>query len=197
MTTFSERLAAAKAQPRPIKDVRVLLDTGLSQQRDELLEQLADAEVLDAEDMRLGSTNDEHAAPIRAALDEIAQRAASIVETVRFTRIPGDDWADIVSRNPARVDVPLDRHYGYNYDAVCNAAAVFRGDNDEAYTHIVDGDELVPVEKSQWFDLIATVAGSDATELRDAIWSLNEYDPAKALDLLVKSSGAATRSDSE
>ena len=197
MTTFSQRLAAAKAAPRPYRDVRVLLDTGLAERRDELLEQLDAAEERDASDQRLAAPSDEHSAPIRAELDEIAQAAASAVETIRITRIPGDDWAEIVSRNPSRLDVPIDTHYGYNYDAVCNAAAVFRGADGAAFAHRVEGDELVPIEPAEWFDLISVVSGSEATELRDAVWSLNEYEPAQRLDLLVKSSGAATRSDSK
>ncbi|MGZ0069264.1 hypothetical protein [Microbacterium arborescens] len=197
MTTFSQRLAAAKAAPRPHRDVHVLLDTGLAERRDALLEQLADAEERDASNMRLAAKNDEHSAPIRAELDEIAQAAASAVETIRITRIPGDQWAEIVSRHPARIDVPLDTHYGYNYDAVCNAAAVYRDEDDTAYVHRFEGDELIPLERGEWFDLISVVSGNEATELRDAVWSLNEYEPSKAIDLLVKSFGVATRSENE
>lgn len=197
MTTFSERLAAAKAAPRPFKDVRVILDADLAKRRDALLAQLEAAEARDAEDLRLAAPSDEHSAPIRAQLDDVAREALDAVLTVRITRIPGDDWAEIVSRNPARLDVPIDKHYGYNYDAVCNAAAVFRDDDGTAYAHSVDGDDLVPLERAEWFDLISVISGGEATELRDAIWSLNEYEPAQRLDLLVKSSGVATRSETK
>lgn len=197
MTTFSERLAAAKAAPRPFKDVKVLLDAGLAERRDVLLAQLEAAEVRDAEDLRLAAPSDERSAPIRAQLDDVSREALAAVLTVRITRIPGDDWAEIVSRNPARLDVPIDKHYGYNYDAVCNDAAVFRDDDGTAFAHLVEGEDLVPLERSEWFDLISVISGSEATELRDAIWSLNEYEPSKALDLLVKSFGVATRSENE
>ncbi|MDD7930068.1 hypothetical protein [Microbacterium thalli] len=205
MTTPHERLAAAKAAPRPHKDVTVCLDTDIAARRDELIQQLEQAEQQDAADQRLSGPNDERAAAVRAQVDAIDAEATSSLVTVRVTRLPGDAWAETISHHPSRPDVPLDLHYGYNLDAVCDAVAKYRhrlddrsiDPNSAVYAHFVDGEDTTPIEPGEWDDLVSVLAGSEVTLLRDAIWTLNDYEPSARLDLLVKSSGVATRSDSK
>lgn len=196
---FKDRLATAKARPRPHKDVPVCLDDELAAKRDELLDALTEAEQADAQDARLAAKKDEHVAPIREALDALAEAAQDALVTVRFTRLPGDAWAGLTSRNPVRIDVPIDRHYGYNYDAVCLAAAMWRTEDDPetAYAHRVEGDEVFPLEPAEVADLFELVSGHEVSEMRDAIWSLNEYDPQQRITALVKGYGAAARSETK
>jgi len=99
----------------------------------------------------------------------------------------GRAWAELTSKHPVRVDVPIDRRYGYNYDAACEAAAVVTGVR-------VDGDTLEPLSEEEWHDLFDVLSGNEVGLIRDAVWSLNEFDPQQRLDALVKSSGAASRS---
>lgn len=188
MSTFEERLAAAKAAPRKYKDVPVCIDEELAQEREKLLEALKEAQKQDKNDERLGAPNDAFSAPIRERLDALAEAAQNALVILRFRRMDGDKWAEITSKHPARVEVPIDMHYGYNYDAACGAAAVYSGVR-------LEGDEEIPMTPVQWADLFTVIAGSDATQVRDAIWALNEFEPGKRLDALVKGYGAAQRSE--
>jgi hypothetical protein len=87
--------------------------------------------------------------------------------------------------------------YGYNFAAVCEAAAKFRDPKTGAvYAHVLIDGVPTELDSEQWDDLFSILAGSDVTKIQDAIWTLNEYDPAYRLQALVKASGAATRSDS-
>ena len=195
MSRISSRLAAAKAAPRPYKDVTVCLDDELAAKREQLLDALEQAENLDAQDQRLSGPNDTHSGPIRAALDELAIAARDAMITLRFTRIPGNEWASLTMHHPVRVDVAIDRRYGYNLDGVYIAAAEYRSGDGTAYTHVVDDDGVHELDPGEVEQIIRLAPGSSAEEIRDEIWVLNEYEPAQRLDELVKGFGAARSSE--
>lgn len=184
-----DKMLASAEEKRPTKDVQVCLDGDLASERDELLAALTRAEKLDKDDARLGVT-DEHAGPIRERLDALTEAAASALATLRFTRLGGTRWAELTSRHPVRVDVAIDRHYGYNYDAVCWDAAVASG-------VILDGDAEKEMTVEQWGKMLDVLSGSDVQHIRDAIWALNEFEPAQRLNALVKGFGAASRSETK
>lgn len=193
MTSFNERLAAAKARPRPHRDVKVYLDADLGRQQYELNRQLEAAKKADEADQRLGSPNvrtDE----VLARIADIADAARDAIVMLRFRRMDGHAWADLTSKHPARTDVPIDMRYGYNYDAVSGAAAVTSG----RLIELENGEEIeVELEPTAWLDLFTELAGADVERIRDAIWTLNEYEPAQHLDALVKGFGATTRSETK
>lgn len=192
MPTFAEKLAAARAA-RPHKDVQVVLDGAISAEQERLE---ADLETVDHGDVRLGvkSKSEE----IQERLDEIAAESADSLETIRVVRLPGRDWSNLTSKCPVRPDVPIDRHYGYNYDAACEAAVRYRDPKtNEVFAFRLEDGEPVEVTDDEWAELFAVLSGSDISKIRDAVWSLNEYDPAQRLDALVKGSGAAMRSDAK
>lgn len=198
MSDFSEQLAAARAA-RPYRDVPVVLDGALSRELDSLQAQLeVEREAGDA-DERLG---------VESRIEELESRVKAVVDaaresivTLRFYRLPGRDWAAITSKWPARPDVPIDRHYGYDYDSVCEEAATKSG------ARLVDGEtvplivEPIDIDDpgkpvvNEWRDLFDVLSGRDIQQIRDAQWALNEYEPQRRLDELVKGFGAATRSD--
>lgn len=180
MTTFGEKLAAAR-EARPTKDVQVVLDGELAVERERLMVAFEGA----SDDQRLAAKSEKE--EIQDALDALTEAASEALVTLRFTRMPGRDWAELTSKHPVRIDVPIDRRYGYNYDAACEAAAVVTG-------VIVDGDETHEVAAEEWRDLFDVLSGNEVGLIRDAVWSLNEFDPQQRLDALVKSSGAASRS---
>ena len=190
MTTFGERLAAAR-EARPTKDVTIILDEEINKERALLLAELEAAD----DEQRLGAKN--AADEIRERLDALQQAAEEAGETLRFTRIPGRDWAALTSRNPVRIDSPIDRHYGYNIDAVTEAAARFRDKNGRAYGHRIENGEPVDISAEEWDDIYELQSGTEVTDIRDAIWALNEYEPQQRIQALVKASGAATRSVSK
>lgn len=187
MKTLDALLTEAEAQPAPHKDVTVCLDAGIAKERERLLDALSDAEKQDADDMRLAAANDAHTAPILERLQALEESVKDAMRTFRFRRMPGEVWADLTSRNPARIDVPLDLNFGYNYDAVCKAAAIRSG-------VIVDGDDEAQVPAPMWERLFAVLSGHEVEQIRDAVWTLNEYEPAQRIEALVKGFGAATRS---
>jgi hypothetical protein len=187
---FKEQLAAARAA-RPFKDVVVVLDGAVSAERERLEKELETA----AADTRLASLSP--ADEIQKQLDELEERSADSLLTIRLTRLPGRDWSNLTSKCPVRPDVPIDRHYGYNYDAACEAAARYRDTSNVAYGARLEDGEPVDISDDEWGDLFDVLSGSDIGKIRDAVWSLNEYEPEQRLNALVKGSGAASRSVSK
>lgn len=187
MKNFDDLLESA-AQNRPTRDVKVCLDGEIVRERDELVEALEAAKKKDAGDARLAGANDQHAAPIQERLDALAEAAQASLVVLRFTRLGGAKWAELTSRHPVRVGVQIDMHYGYNYDAVCGAAAVESGVR-------VEGDEEIPMTPEQWAKLLEVLSGNEVQLIRDAVWGLNEFEPAQRLGELVKGFGAAERSE--
>lgn len=185
MKSFDDVLAAAKAAPRPFQDVTVSLDDDVAKRRAELHDQLSAARA--NPDARLASKS----APeiIQEQLEELMELTADQLVTLRFTRLPGNVWADIAARCPARIDAPVDRHFGYNMQAAALIAAPLSGVR-------MDGDTEVPlrVEKAtagtpainQWADLFATIAGTEATQIESAIFDLNVYEPQQRVAQLKK-----------
>src|SRR5690554_1871793 len=130
MSSFAEKLAAAK-ESRPSKDVQVVLDAELSAERARIE---AEIEVASQKtDGRLSAKSPVDA--LRETLETLNEKAEESLITLRFTRLPGRAWSELTSKHPVRVEVPIDRRYGYNFDAVCEAAAVVSGAR-------VEGDEI-------------------------------------------------------
>lgn len=189
--TFKEQLAAARAA-RPFKDVVVVLDGAVSAERERLENELAG---VDTSDVRMGVVSP--AEEIQARLDELANASADSLLTVRLTRLPGRDWSVLTSKCQVRPDVAIDRHYGYNYDAACEAAARYRDPSGVSYGHRLEDGEPVEIADDEWGDLFDVLSGSDIGKIRDAVWELNEFEPEQRLNALVKGSGAAARSVSK
>jgi hypothetical protein len=188
--TFAEQLAAARAA-RPYRDVTVVLDGELTQELEELRAKLGSAST----DSRLGVKSE--AEVIQDSIDALAASASDAV-TIRITRLPGRDWSVLTSKCPVRPDVPIDTHYGYNYDAVCEAAARYRSPSSgSTYAHRIEDGEPVEIADDEWSDLFDVLPGSEIAKIRDAVWELNEYEPQERLNALVKGSGAASRSVSK
>jgi hypothetical protein len=201
MSSLDEKIARAKARPRNYKDVPVCLDGDIAEQREALLDELADAEAEDAADQRL-STPQIRSEAVRERLDALADAAQESIETLRFVQLPGSEWTAITQLFPPRIEAPIDMHYGYNVVAACGAAAAHRSEDGTGYAFRVvggegDSAELEPLEPSQIADLLTVLAGSEVSEIKDAIWALNEYEPGKRIDQLVKGFGAAARSDTK
>jgi len=122
-----------------------------------------------------------------AALDAaIAKRTAEpVTETVevlvgdevwflRFEEMYSGTWADICASSPIRVDAPLDRNYGYNFTVATEKAAPLSG------VRLVDG-VVETLTSEQWSKLFAVLSGHDRSSVQDAVFKLNEFDPAQRL----------------
>lgn len=188
MSKFKERLAAAKAAPKPFRDVTITLDADIAEKRAVLKEELEAARAEAANDQRLTAVNPREA-EIQGKLDELYELTEDSLITLRFTRLPGDQWAEVTARCPVRLDAPIDSVYGYDMHKAARLAAPLCG-------VLVEGDELVPlrVEKAtgehegidEWRDLFATIAGVEYIAIIDALYDLNVYEPSNRVDQLKK-----------
>lgn len=188
MSGFSERLAAAKAAPRPTKDVQVLLDDDLAAKREALQNEIDAVRAESENDPRLTGVNPTEG-KLQKKLDALLKASDEALVTLRFTRLPGDKWADITARCPVRVDAPIDRQYGYNMQAASMIAAPLCGVR-------VEGDVEVPLTVTkateetpavnEWADLFTTITGHEFIRIMDAIYEMNEYAPAERINSLKK-----------
>lgn len=183
---FDDMLAAAEAAPTPYRDVRVCVNPTVARERAALLQAVEVAKRDDGRaeetDARLGGT------PVKsttrtdaavAALEAFDGQVLTSLVTLRFTRMDGDKWALLTSAHPMRVDVVLDRRYGYNFDAVSDFAARQTGVR-------LDDDGAHELTNDQWTRLLKILPGHDVERIRDAVWTLNEYEPSQHIEALVK-----------
>ena len=184
MSTFAEVLAAAKAAPRPFRTVQVLLDTDLSEKRAALEIELEAAKAADANDQRMSAPAT--ANEVQERLDALTDEAKGSIITLKFTRLPGNQWAELTARCPVRIEAPIDLQYGYNMHKACTLAAPINGvllDDDDAESKLSD---------EEWDDLFSTISGVDFGQIIDAIYAVNAYDPAVRLNALKKALATRT-----
>lgn len=183
---FDELLTAAESAPTPSRTVRVCVNPSVAEKRAALLKALEEAKAADAkvssDDQRLAAptvTSTERTDAAAAALDAFDDEVQKSLVTLKFTRLDGQTWALLTSAFPMRVNVALDRHYGYDYDAVTEAATRKSGVRlDDAGEH--------PLSEEQWTRLFKVLSGHDVSVIRDAVWTLNEYEPSQHIEALVK-----------
>ena len=181
MPTIGELLKAKKSAPVPFEDVDVLWDTNISDEIDRLEGEIESREA----DQRL--TSDNGVSELRDQIKALRE-SADIVLTFRFRRMDGYEYAALCAKYPPRLDVSADLGAGgYNIDEVARAAAKASG------VRVLDGKEE-PVAADEWDDLFNALSGHDVKQIRDTIWSLNEYGPAQQLALAKKALSASTRS---
>lgn len=188
---FDELLSAAEAAPVPTRTVRVCVNPAVAVKRDALLKALDAARDADARasqgEVRLAAppqVTTERTDAATADLESFDAEVLKSLVTLKFTRLDGQRWALLTSANPMRIDVALDRSYGYNYDAVTEAATRISGVR-------VDDEGEHELTAEQWGRLQRVLSGHDVQVIRDAVWTLNEYEPAQHVEALVKGFGAA------
>lgn len=108
--------------------------------------------------------------------------------TFRFTKMDGTEWASACDRAPLRPGVLLDMRYGYNLRALAPIVAQASGGR-------VDGDAVVPLTPDQW-RAVFKGSGSTVARIGDAIFTLNEYGPADAVDEAKKALAAVASTKS-
>ena len=86
-----------------------------------------------------------------------------------------------------------------NIDAVVHAAAKYEDPQNPGvrYAFRLDDGAPVPLTNQQVDDLWVALSGHEVSEIRDAIFALNDYLPQVRLEALVKGFGAATRSETK
>ena len=114
-----------------------------------------------------------------------------LVEFV-FLRVDGKLWAGQCAKFPPRVDVPIDRNYGYNFHQVVISVSPESG-------RLVSDDGLVPLSDEQWRGVFAdgVLSGHDFQRVADAIWHVNEWGPQQKVAALSKASARASKQNSD
>lgn len=188
MSTFAEKLAA-KAAARPTIDVPILLAAELVAEKARL-EAIIEA---GDSDPRLGAVS--QAVEAQAALDELEANAGDSLITLRFTQLPGEEWASITSKLPPRPGVPIDESIGYNYDKATIHAAKFTNVAGKAFGVRLEGETEVAISEDEWVALFDALSGYEVTQIRNAVWGLNEYLPKQQVAAMGKLFGATARSE--
>jgi len=199
MSSASEKIAAAKAAPRPTTDVTVSLVRDLAEQREALTVELAEA-TKDNDDRLSAPTA---ASVVQEKIDAIMAAEADSLITLRFTQLPGDAWTALTRLCPPDPNSLLDMHYRYNLNEVCKLAARFIDADGRSYGHVVDGDDLAVLTvhratktnldpTDEWRDVFAATSGPEFSAIVDALYGLNVYGPSERLAELKKRSASLT-----
>jgi len=100
--------------------------------------------------------------------------------TFEFTKIDGDRWAELAAKYPPRPGNPTDlRIGGYNIDQVVKEAAKINGQRVDVEPH----ENPTP---EQWDAIFEALSGHGVKDIRDVVWTLNEYGPAQQLEAAKK-----------
>lgn len=111
------------------------------------------------------------------------------LRTFRFTEMDGLKWADLCDRAPARPGVLLDMRYGYNMRELTVLAAPQSG-------VLVNGEKSETLSVEQWAKLFKGLPGSAVQRVGDALFNLNEWLPAQAVDAAKKAFAAESAKNS-
>lgn len=192
MASFAEKLAASEKVERPSKDVTVALRAEvaekraeLAERREELQQRFAEAQADALRDQRLTQSAPElpgfaeEFVALAEAERELDREEADCLITLRFWEMPGEEWAELTVKHPARPGVLVDMPYGYNMHAAAKEAAEVNG-------KIVDGDKLMDVSEEEWARLWKQLPGRSFGAVADAIYFLNEYEPEQRVERLKK-----------
>lgn len=93
---------------------------------------------------------------------------------LRFAQMDGLEWADLCDRCPPRLDVDIDKGYGYNVRAAVYLAAPISG-------RIQSGEDWVELSADRWKKLIRALPGAQLRSVGDAVFQLNQWGPAMAV----------------
>ena len=171
MSTFAEKKAKAKAAKPKFKDVVVSLDAGLSDERDELLRQIAAAK--DTKDKRLTQKVD--TAALEARIAEIEAQERDSLTTVRLYRLDPLEWMELQSAN------------GFDLTKTCSASL-------PEHARVLDGETELVQTADEWAELFTLTSAPDLTNVLNAVYELNVNEPAERLARVKNSSEAATAS---
>jgi len=125
----------------------------------------------------------------RKKSDPVAVMVNEALYELVFYRADGDVWADCVARHPARPGAIVDLRYGYNFNAVVLEIAPKTG-------RLIEDDAEVELPAEAWADLIPALSGAEIGSVTDAIWALNEWDPAQEIERAKKALKAGSRKKS-
>lgn len=177
---MSKLSAAVKSASRRTKDVRVVLNGELAQEREQLLRAVAEASQAAKRDQRLSKRVDESA---KVALDEWDEQHKDDVLTIRVVQATQAEWRLVQRKNPIpKSDTSrdmFDARYGFAVVPVTIELI-------EKHALIVDGDETEKPDKSEWKEFFEAVAPGDVYQLSLAVLELHNESSEQTFGDLVK-----------
>ena len=172
---FNEKLAAAKEKGRPSRVVTVCLDADISARLAVLEDERDDALHAERQDGRLAKKS--RATELNKQIEAVRAEFADALVDLKFTRLIGSAWLELIAHNPPRPDNVADNGvFGYNFHAVTREAAEVSG-------VVVEGDEDRELSESEWDDLFGIISGGDHQRVADVIYALNEAESLRAVEL--------------
>lgn len=208
--SIATRIKRARAAKPDYRDVDVVIDRDVADKIDDLQEQIATHETAisaiaeEAARLKPDLRNDDPRtrqwdADRKQHEDEIdrleAERSAlqaGTLLTLRFEKMPGEEWAAIAAKHPARLDSTIDRLSGYNYHATAREAAPASG-------YALGKDEKrEDLKPEDWAGLFDIMSGREMENLASSLWELNDFGPRKRVDAARKAftGGSGSRSSS-
>jgi hypothetical protein len=111
--------------------------------------------------------------------------------TLRFRKAASQAWVEAVDRSPARTplsEYPYDNLYGYNLRSVTRLVApscgvlLVDGEEVSLRVDVFDPDNPDAELVDEWAELFEAISGRAESKIGDAIYALNEYESAAALN---------------
>jgi len=164
--SVQDRIEKMKAAPVPFYDVDVYLGVDVSDQVEALQSQIEERRKVAGQRQSRKAVVDD----IEQQIADLEARNADALVTLRFTKLPGDKYADLTGHHNPRLDSPLDLNAHYNVDEVVKAAAKLSGAE-------VDGETVTPLMPQQIDELWPMLSGAEVASIRDVILMLNDYGP--------------------
>lgn len=177
--SFQDRLAAAKAAPKPSEVVEVVMNSDLDSRIEKLEARLGEVKADAEADPRLSAADPTLA--IQAEIDELLDSAP--LERVRVYKMDSDAWGELVSLHPPRKNVAADVSFGFNTFAIAKPAA-------KRCAFVLDGDEddnEISLTAEEWDDFFK-VTPRLPSQIANAVFVLNVWEPAQAVERAKKAS---------
>jgi hypothetical protein len=96
--------------------------------------------------------------------------------TLRFTRMNPVEYTEETLRHPPRLEIGVDREFGYNLTSLSLAIAP------RCAVRIESGDVETPLSESEWGDLFAAADAGAIQAIQNTVFQLNEFASARAAD---------------
>lgn len=160
MTSFKDKVAAAKKVDRKFVVTTVALEDGIAEKRDALMAEIVEA----ANDPRLASDPGAKAKKQLAELE--AREVDSLVEVKQYRSDP-QVWANLSALNAG------------NVSAVCKATVMVDA-------RIIDGETELTQTPDEWEEFFGLLSPADYQALVAAAYVLNDRDPAQRVERLKK-----------
>jgi hypothetical protein len=196
--SISDRIKAGRGKTPEFRDVDVILDGHVSAQITKLEDEIEvyDQKVAALEEEKQRLHPQLPTRPVREKeLDEeiagLQERSSTLEEqrdelrkgtvvTLRFDKMPGEQWAALAARHPARIDVTIDRLSGYDYQATARDAAPLCG-----YA-LGEDESREDLSKEDWDGLWPILSGREAENIATSLWELNDWSPRRKIEAAKK-----------